>query len=77
MQQLRRLLKELKATYILSSITECLKPENFDKVVQTTKTVCVVQSKVVSRNEFQTPSLALKIGYFLKKCVSCERGKCP
>lgn len=44
-------------------------------VVEATKILCVNHVEVQKRPEFAIPSLALKIGYALKKCVSLERGK--
>lgn len=56
-------------------LIDFLRPDKFDALVEATKTLCVNKISVQKRPEFDIPSLALKIGYSLKKCASIERGK--
>lgn len=65
-------LQEISKTSV--SLVDVLKPDSFDLVVQATKKLCVTQTEKHKRPEFGMPSLALKIGYALKKCASIERG---
>lgn len=53
-------------------------PEEFDNVIEAILKMCVLQnaSKATQRPTYKTPSLALKIGHHLKKCVSIEIGIC-
>ncbi|KAK4879730.1 hypothetical protein RN001_007876 [Aquatica leii] len=75
MRQIGRFFKEVnKARPDIKSLSECLKPQHFDVIIQATKTLCVTNTNIAKRTEFQTPSLALKIGHALKKCISYERG---
>lgn len=75
MRQLGRFFVEInKACTAIKSLSDSLKPEYFDIIVQAVKTLCVTYESQVNRTEFQTPSLALKIGHALKKCISYERG---
>ncbi|KAK4882469.1 hypothetical protein RN001_005788 [Aquatica leii] len=75
MRQIGRFFKEVnKARPDIKSLSECLKPQHFDVIIQATKTLCVTNTNIAKSTEFQTPSLALKIGHALKKCISYERG---
>lgn len=57
------------------SLRDFLVPENFDLVVQATKSISMsLKSDETCRPQYHTPSLALKLGYALKKCISIERG---
>ncbi|KAJ8937233.1 hypothetical protein NQ314_011988 [Rhamnusium bicolor] len=57
------------------SLSAYLIPEKYDIVVQATKQLCEsIKSDNTKRPEFGISSLALKIGYALRKCVSIERG---
>lgn len=58
----------------VSNLTYFLRPEKFDTIVHATKELCVNQVCSQKRPEFEMPSLALKMGYALKKCASIERG---
>nr|CAI5855060.1 unnamed protein product [Callosobruchus analis] len=45
-------------------------PQKFDGIFRGRKTLCASHVDSITRPEFDTPSLALKIGYSLKKCAS-------
>ncbi|KAF5307229.1 hypothetical protein FQR65_LT18439 [Abscondita terminalis] len=79
MRQLARLkiqlLREEDSAPTLSSL---ITPANFNKIVQATKIVCgndATHLEKQKRNDFDTPSLALKIGHLLRKCVAIESGR--
>ncbi|XP_060522328.1 uncharacterized protein LOC132699555 [Cylas formicarius] len=77
MRQLARL--TLKLGEIDNSkrqLTDFLVPQMFDLIIQATKSLCVTHQNVALRPEFELPSLALKIGYALKKCAAIKRGSC-
>lgn len=57
-------------------LSDYLLPQKFDIIVQATKLLCVSHKSNVKRPEFEVPSLALKIGYALKKCAAIQRGSC-
>lgn len=77
MRQLSRLLLELnKLSPTIKSISDSLNPEKFDLVIEATKKLTLrSEGAIVSRPTFEIPSLALKIGYALKKCIGIERGQ--
>ncbi|XP_057666792.1 uncharacterized protein LOC130900289 [Diorhabda carinulata] len=77
MRQLGRLSLELKKQgELFQNLNEMLIPEKFDVIVNATKVVCLSQRQdTTKRPEFGIPSLALKIGYGLKKCAAIERGQ--
>ena len=56
------------------SLEEYLKPERFDHVVAAVKSLCSFEDKS-GKNRVGTPSLALKLGHSLKKCVYIIWGK--
>ena len=56
------------------SLEEYLKPERFDHVEAAVKSLCSFEDKS-GENRFGTPSLALKLGHSLKKCVYIIWGK--
>lgn len=75
MRQIGRLLLEIrKNNHHIKSLSECLQPRYFDSVIIATKSLCLTFSSVTNRPQFGIPSLALKIGYSLKKCANFERG---
>ncbi|XP_050497351.1 uncharacterized protein LOC126878588 [Diabrotica virgifera virgifera] len=77
MRQLARLVISLKKLTNSRSQTlgDFLVPEKFDVVVQATKHISLTMAASSNcRPEFHTPSLALKLGYALKKCVAIQRG---
>ncbi|KAK4877477.1 hypothetical protein RN001_009983 [Aquatica leii] len=57
-------------------LSDYLVPQKFDVIIQATKLLCVSHKNIVRRPEFEIPSLALKIGYALRKCAAIQRGKC-
>ncbi|CAG9835041.1 unnamed protein product [Diabrotica balteata] len=77
MRQLGRLTLEMKRKgESFQNLSEVLVPQKFDLIVNATKEICIVTSDPTKRQEYQIPSLALKIGYAIKKCASIERGQC-
>lgn len=77
MRQLARLTIELtKKNTEINTLIDALTPEKFDAVVLATKSLCVTSTEIAKRTEFEIPSLALKIGYSLRKCIGIERGLC-
>lgn len=77
MRQLARLRLSLNILEQNSSRALCdyLIPEKFDLIVQATKNITMnpISSDNI-RPEFHNPSLALKIGFALKKCIAIQRG---
>lgn len=56
-------------------MSDFLVPDKFDLIIQATKSISMSPySDETCRPDFHTPSLALKLGYALKKCISIERG---
>lgn len=55
-------------------LSDYLFPEKFDQIIQAVKLLCVTHQSIDKRPQFDVPSLALKIGYALKKCASIKRG---
>ncbi|CAG9760301.1 unnamed protein product [Ceutorhynchus assimilis] len=77
MRQLGRLTIELaKKNTDVHRLVDALTPEKFDAVVLATKSLCVTSNEIAKRTEFGIPSLALKIGYSIRKCIGIERGLC-
>lgn len=75
MRQLARLLLQLRDIVGNEDpLINFIKPKHFDLIVRATKSLCVVKSGVTERPNFEIPSLALKIGYALKKCAAILRG---
>ncbi|KAJ8941864.1 hypothetical protein NQ314_010264 [Rhamnusium bicolor] len=58
------------------NLTELISPRHFNYVVQCVKELCgeIVPSNTINRPEFNIPSLALKLGHSIKKCVNILRG---
>lgn len=77
MRQLGRLLIELRKIDTNKIwLSDWLKPKYFDNVVSAVKNVCHEKYSIKSRPQFDIPSLALKLGYSLRKCVSIQKGIC-
>jgi len=75
MRELSRLLLQLRETDASpnSSLSDFIKPGRFDDVVSAVKSISKFQfDKGVQ--DVATPSLSLKIGHSLKKCVNILRG---
>nr|CAI5842379.1 unnamed protein product [Callosobruchus analis] len=71
MRQLARLLVELRKT---DSEKNWLKPQHFDDIIESIKSLCKFETSNISRPGFSIPSLALKLGHALRKCVAIEKG---
>ncbi|KAJ8909473.1 hypothetical protein NQ315_012787 [Exocentrus adspersus] len=77
MHQLGRLTVELaKKNTDVHKLIDAFTPEKFNAVVLATKSLCVTSNEIAKRTEFGIPSLALKIGYSIRKCIGIERGLC-
>lgn len=75
MRQLGRLISQIKKNHQnIDNLTQCLKPSNFEYIIEATKNICSTTSSLTNRPQFKTPSLALKIGHSLRKCANFERG---
>ena len=76
MREIARLLRQLRETDKNhdAQLSDFIKPETFDTVVQAVKTLCNFQDKDGGQ-EVKIPSLALKLGHSLKKCVNVVRGQ--
>lgn len=75
MRQLARFtlkLREMDKTKMF--LSDYIVPEKFDLIVNATKALCITHKNNVRRPEFEIPSLALKIGYALRKCAGLKRG---
>lgn len=72
MRQLARLLIQLNKTQE-GSLESFLKPENFDLVIMAVKSLCEFEPQ--KPDEVKTPSLALKIGHALTRCLKILKGK--
>lgn len=77
MRQLAKLKKQLiEVTEINKPLKNFLLPEHFDNIITATKLISGSSFDIVNKKqEFDTPSLALKIGHSIKKCISIERGQ--
>ena len=78
MRQLSRLLLELRRngteTFTTMSLQDYMKPEYFDRLIASVKTLCNLEESGKTK-AVSTPSLALKLGFCLKKCIAILRGK--
>lgn len=75
MRQLSRLLIELRQIDPSKKfLSEWLKPIYFDNLISAVKAICHVEYRIKTRPQFSTPSLALKVGYSLKKCIAIQKG---
>lgn len=74
MREMARLLKEIRAMTHLpnTSLAECLHPQYFNTIVQCSRNIAGFDS---SANRYGTPSLALKIGHSLQKCLKIVIGR--
>lgn len=75
MRQLGRLLNELHSNGHKQPLKHFIAAENFDKVVQAVKLVSCANLQQNQRTEYGIPSLAMKLGYHLRKCASALRGQ--
>ncbi|KAJ8969912.1 hypothetical protein NQ314_001529 [Rhamnusium bicolor] len=75
MRQLGRLKIELKKTCDSRSLSDWISTKYFDDIITATKSVCGNEINPLEKvTAFKIPSLALKIGYLLRKCVALESG---
>ena len=77
MAQLLLTIRKLKEKYASFSISDILKQEMFDTMIEGIQISCRFsrKSKGVSP-KFEIPSLAMKIGHSLKKCAYIKQGLC-
>lgn len=76
-RQLSRLLIELRRINPNKTwLSDWLTPRDFDNVVSAVKNVCHANYHAKSRPQFDIPSLTLKLGYSLRKCISIRKGIC-
>ncbi|CAH1109549.1 unnamed protein product [Psylliodes chrysocephalus] len=77
MRQLARLTLALnKLEKKSKTLSDFLIPEKFDLIIQATKEISMnpLSADSIARPAFHTPSLALKIGHALRKCIAIQRG---
>ena len=73
-RQLSRLLIQLRTNYSMGiHLKDFLKPEYFDHIVASVKTLCNFEQS--SAKSVGIPSLALKLGHAINKCITIQRGK--
>ena len=73
MRQLARLLIQLRTDNTVTQLKDALKPECFDHIIASVKSLCSFDNS--STQSVGTPSLALKLGHAIKKCIAIQRGK--
>ena len=71
-RELGRLLNVLKADHDIQSIADAIDPCRFRNVLQSVRRVA---GFVGTTGQYATPSLALKLGYALKKCATILQSK--
>lgn len=77
MRQLSRITMKLrKMESSKKDLSDYLIPQKFDFIIKATRSLCDSHQNNVKRPEFEVPSLALKIGYAIKKCALIKRGIC-
>lgn len=75
MRQLGRLLTEVKSIHSdIKELADCLLPSKFDVVISSVRRLCRTVNSNTNRPQFEVPSLALKLGHALKKCLNIHRG---
>lgn len=77
MRQLGRLLIKLRqfdTESRINSLANFITPQYFDVIIESVKTLCREKSHSTSRPQYDIPSLALKLGHHLRKCVGILRG---
>ncbi|MEQ2282225.1 hypothetical protein AMECASPLE_038373 [Ameca splendens] len=67
LREIGRLLICLRTEFSVHNLEEDVKPANFQRVVQLVKIVAGFDDE---NHSYQTPSLALKLGHPLNKCVT-------
>ena len=76
MRELSRLLSKLRETDHRPNarLMDFIRPDKFDVVIEAVKEMCKFQVNS-GKQDVGTPSLALKVGHSLKKCVQIVRGR--
>ena len=74
MRELSRLVLQLRKENPDAELSDFITPKKFDTVVEAVKELCAFETEE-GQQSVGTPSLALKIGYALKKCVEVVVGK--
>ena len=73
-RHLSRLLIQLRTNNSMGiHLKDFLKPEYFDHIVASVKTLCNFEES--SAKSVGIPSLALKLGHAINKCITIQRGK--
>nr|CAH7745321.1 unnamed protein product [Callosobruchus chinensis] len=78
MRQMGRLLleiREISETYRDRNLSFFIHPNYFDTVICAVKNLCRATMTDHGRTQYEIPSLALKIGHSLRKCVGLLRGQ--
>lgn len=77
MRELARLLVQLRKcdNNQTASLSDFIKPEKFNCMIESVKAVSKFNQDPNSEDEVKIPSLALKLGHSLKKCVNVIRGQ--
>ena len=75
MRELSRLLLELRQTQVIpdATLSDFIKPGKFDDIIAAVKSLSKFHLKEGTQ-DVATPSLPLKVGHSLKKCVNIIRG---
>lgn len=78
MRQLARLLIELRQINPNKLwLSSWLRPEYFDDIITDIKNLCsLISTSNSDRPQFNIPSMALKLGHSLRKCIAVEKGSC-
>ena len=77
LRQLSRLLIDLRRNHTektLMTLKDFMKPQYFDKIIISVKNVCGFEESGKTKT-VGVPSLALKLGYSLKKCMATLTGQ--
>ncbi|KAL3867347.1 hypothetical protein ACJMK2_044556 [Sinanodonta woodiana] len=72
MRELGRFLKEMKKLVGLRTLEECFESSEFESVTKSVKIMAEYNEKT---NTYNKPSVALKLGYSLKKCAQIIRSE--
>ncbi|KAF5276948.1 hypothetical protein FQR65_LT16128 [Abscondita terminalis] len=76
MRQMSRFLLRLQQLHPnCKNLSDFLIPQKFDVIIDATKSLCGLKRSKTEKPELQIPSLGLKIGHALKKCVGIMRGE--
>lgn len=77
MRQLARLVLQLRKSFPLISLDDCICGEKFDAVVRATRKICGQNKKksMSGTSMLNTPSLGLQIGHSLAKVIQIKNGQ--